>query len=62
MSCITHTHAVPAVVRAGSRFKLQEYFDRAGERLRQDMNEHWGGRYTVQRRILELDTVLGSAY
>lgn len=48
--------------RARSRFKLQEYFDRAGERLRQNMTDEWGGRYTVQRRILELDTVLGSTY
>ena len=44
--------------RARSRFRLQEYFDRAGERLRQDMAQEWGGRFTVQRRILAVDTVI----
>jgi hypothetical protein len=46
--------------RARSRFRLQEYFDRAGERLRQDMLEEWGGRFTVQRRILAMDTIIGN--
>jgi len=44
--------------RARSRFQLQAYFDRAGERLRQDMIEKWGGRFTVQRRILAVDSVI----
>jgi hypothetical protein len=44
--------------RARSRFRLQEYFDRAGERLRADMTQAWGGRFTVQRRILAMDTVI----
>ncbi|KAF8056726.1 tbccd1 [Scenedesmus sp. PABB004] len=42
--------------RARSRFRLQEYFDKAGDRLRKDMLEKWGGRFEVQRRILAVDS------
>ncbi|KIZ01123.1 hypothetical protein MNEG_6837 [Monoraphidium neglectum] len=44
--------------RALSRFRLQEYFDRQGERLRADMLEKFGGRFTVERRILVIDCVI----
>jgi len=44
--------------RARSRFRLQEYFDKAGDRLRKDMLEKWGGRFEVQRRILAVDSVI----
>lgn len=44
--------------RARSRFRLQEYFDKAGDRLRKDMLEKWGGRFEVQRRILVIDSVI----
>lgn len=47
--------------RARSRFRLQEYFDKAGDRLRRDMLEKWGGRFEVQRRILAVDCVIGEA-
>lgn len=50
---ITHTHTPwPRPL------KPQEYFDRAGERLRQDMLAKWGGRFTVQRRILAVDSTV----
>lgn len=44
--------------RARSRFRLQEYFDTSGNRLRQSMQEKWGSRLTVRRRILAIDTIL----
>eukprot|EP00883_Tetradesmus_obliquus_P011172 jgi/Sobl393_1/3929/SZX76608.1 len=44
--------------RARSRFRLQEYFDKAGDRLRRDMLEKWAGRFEVQRRILVIDSVI----
>lgn len=44
--------------RAFSRFRLQEYFDREGERLRSDMLSRFGGRFTVERRILVIDCVI----
>jgi len=53
------TH-VCARYRARSRFRLQEYFDRAGERLRRDMREKWGGRFAVQRRILAVHHIVGN--
>ena len=31
---------------------------RAGERLRQDMQQKWGGRFSVERRILVIDCVI----
>jgi hypothetical protein len=49
---------VCARYRARSRFRLQEYFDRAGERLRRDMQTKWGGRFTVQRRILAVHHIV----
>lgn len=30
------------------RPRAQEYFDKAGERLRKDMLEKWGGKFDVQ--------------
>jgi len=47
--------------RARSRFRLQEYFDTAGERLRQDMVQKWNGRFTVQRRILAVEAIIGAS-
>lgn len=44
--------------RARSRFRLQEYFDKAGDRLRKDMLIKWGGQFEVQRRILVIDAVI----
>jgi hypothetical protein len=44
--------------RARSRFRLQEYFDRAGDRLRKDMLARWGGKFEVQRRILAVDCII----
>ncbi|KAI8470863.1 MAG: hypothetical protein J3K34DRAFT_419198 [Monoraphidium minutum] len=44
--------------RALSRFRLQEYFDQQGERLRLEMMHKWGGRFTVERRILVIDCVI----
>lgn len=49
---------VCARYRARSRFRLQEYFDRAGERLRRDMQSKWGGRFRVQRRILAVHHIV----
>lgn len=44
--------------RARSRFRLQEYFDKAGDRLRKDMLARWGGKFEVQRRILAVDCII----
>jgi hypothetical protein len=44
--------------RARSRFRLQEYFDKAGDRLRKDMLARWGGKFDVQRRILAVDCII----
>jgi hypothetical protein len=44
--------------RARSRFRLQEYFDKAGDRLRKDMLARWEGKFEVQRRILAVDCVI----
>jgi hypothetical protein len=49
---------VCARYRARSRFSLQKYFDRAGERLRRDMHDKWGGRFSVQRRILAVHHIV----
>jgi hypothetical protein len=49
---------VCARYRARSRFRLQEYFDRAGHRLRRDMADKWGGRFSVQRRILAVHHIV----
>jgi hypothetical protein len=64
--CVAENEGVPdsdrchlcARYRARSRFRLQEYFDTAGERLRQDMLQKWNGRFTVQRRILAVEYVI----
>lgn len=44
--------------RALSRFHLQQYFDYEGDRLRADMTSKFGGRFTVERRILVIDCVI----
>jgi hypothetical protein len=44
--------------RARSRFRLQEYFDKAGDRLRKDMLARWEGKFDVQRRILAVDCII----
>lgn len=47
-----------AQYRARSRWKLQEYFDKYGERLRKDMREKFPGQFTVSRRILAVQFML----
>jgi hypothetical protein len=44
--------------RARSRFRLQEYFDKAGDRFRKEMLARWGEKFEVQRRILAVDCII----